>query len=224
MQSSSNRSSHFKEESTVRQYFWILPLVLHWVALAATAQEYIVQVETLGYSNAPKAAAAPAEELLRSIEIVCRLDVLSRCEVKTGNEKMVLNVTLHRKSEDLFTLDIENSYSIETGDSYIDLSGAQVKRADETRSRTLMSVQIGRLAILGGLTTTRKNADDVERVSSWRDVVQLRKYEPPKDLPNKELPKQSAITPRREVAAALTAKPPRVRLSRDVHRRLLGLQ
>ena len=203
----------------MKLHYGILLLVLHSIAVAAGAEEYVVQVETLGYLNAPAAAAAPAEVPLRSVELVCRPDVLSRSDVKTGNERLTLNATLHRKSNNVFSLDIDYFYSIDTGDSYIDLSGACVKRADGTRAQTEMSVQMGSPAVLGGLITTRRNADDVERVSITRIVVHLRNYEPPK-----ELPKQSDATPRREEAVALTVKSSRVRLSRDVHRRLLELR
>ena len=146
----------------------------------ASAEDYLLRLETTGYVDRPLAEVDPQEVVLRSIEVVARPGSPFRAKVIMGKETLTFAGKLHPAKDGAFRVEMRYEYSIDTGAKTVSPDGRIVASPSSTSAQTGLYVTVGKLTTVNELHTLEKTCgrqlQSVERV-----VLLLSKTEPEMD-------------------------------------------
>jgi hypothetical protein len=145
-----------------------------------SADDYLLRVDTTGYTDVPASEKAPKETVLRSIEAVARPGAPFHAKVTLPSQTILLSGTLHPAKDGIFSVDIRYAHSVPKGDSIPTKDGGREPRFNTTEAETTIGAILGKPVILGGIQTeTQQAGPGKKRLKSttWY-VLLLTKYEP----------------------------------------------
>ena len=145
---------------------------------ATIGDDYVLRVETVGYIDKPAAEAKPKESVLRTIEVVARLDSKFYGKVNVGKHTLLVAGELLTTKTGGFHVHIHYVHTLDTGVTIPIQNGKRKRVLDTSSLQTQMAVSLGKPVTLGGCEYSSGTSDPQPRhtKSKIRYVLVLNKY------------------------------------------------
>lgn len=163
-----------------RLMFFVFVVLCSWDT-TATADEYLLRVDAIGYLDKSVTEVAPKETVLRSIEVVVRPDTAFHSKVITGKQTLAVSGKLRSTDDGRFDVQIRHVYAVDTGITVATKDLGRESVVDGTTMQTGIKITVGDPLTLGCVGSTTREADKPARRSETRYVLSLTKHTPDTD-------------------------------------------
>jgi hypothetical protein len=192
--------------------FILLAFALHCSCTAtATAEDYLLRLDTMGYVDRPATEQHPNETTLRSIEVATRPESAFHCKVRMGTQQTLLTGRLSSKKNGNFTLQLRYVRSIDTGVTIPTGHCRHKPLLGTTEIDTTVTISLGDPATVASFDTETERSGHPKDKSKTRYVVLLTKHEPPSDCRKQQNQRMHASGGSRVLAMDHRWPPPRDR-------------
>lgn len=157
---------------------------LAWCATAASAADYVVRIEEIGYPEEPVTDDAPRDLLLHRLEVVAQPGSPFYARVGSGEQIRTLRGVLRpaKEKEGLFVVEVSYARAIRTDGFTLTETGEKKPVYDGTSTATTTRLKPGNTLILGGVATRSDAITDTHGRRRLRSkmsmVLTLLKHEP----------------------------------------------
>lgn len=134
---------------------------------AAIGNDYVLRIDTMGYTDEATDETEPCETTLRSIEVIARPHFPFHGRVSIGAETLSISGKLRPADKGEFVVQLQYEHSFDTGMAVPGDDGTPEPVIGRSSLQTAISIHAGTYVDIGGLTM--KNA-------KIRYVVLLREY------------------------------------------------
>lgn len=161
----------------------ILPVfaVLALSVSAAVGDDYILRIDTMGYSDRHTSAIDPQEATLCSIEVVARPHSPFHGRFSVGAETIIFAGKLRPADKGEFVVQFKYERSIDTGMTVPGKDGSQEPITSKSVVQSIVTVALDAGLDIGGLGMQKSSSGKQFLNSKTRHLLTLRKYDPLSD-------------------------------------------
>lgn len=162
--------------------FILLACAIHCSSAATTiVDDYLLRLDTIGYSDKPASEKDPKETILHSVEVVARPQAAFHGKVSIGTQTLTLTGKLCPAEKGTFTLHIRYSHSNDTGITVPTEGGKRKPVLTESSIHTTAAIVPDNPVTIAGSETRTQQPGKPKRRSKRRYVALLSKYRLPND-------------------------------------------
>lgn len=166
--------------------WFLLGCLIAGITATASAEEYLLRLESVGYIDQPETDSAPKETILRSLETLVEPNKPFRVKLQAGKETITFFGKLRPSPEENAKTDfeVEMMYEyrreLETGTTIVDPENRKIyKPAFRTRRvNTSLGIDVGQPVETSKLVSLRQKPPGQRVKSQFRCVLTLNKYDP----------------------------------------------
>ena len=152
------------------------------LAAIATAGDYLLRLDAIGYVDQPASETGPKQTVFHSIEVIARPQSTFHCKSQVGKQALVLAGKLHAVDISEFEVQIRYRESVDTGATVPTEGGSRKPLMNTFGIETQVTIAVGESVDLGGDSQSQSSLPGKPELrSKMRYLLYLVRHNPTKE-------------------------------------------